>query len=107
MGLLAAHLSVAGLLNATLVIPIFHLNSVWRDSRAVRIAPFSNRLAHAVPSNIQDLRCFANYEALRFSQPIRTLAERMVTNSSISGGKYISVHLRFEEDMVAFSCCTL
>ncbi|KAL5704205.1 O-fucosyltransferase 9 [Ranunculus cassubicifolius] len=168
--------AVAGLVNATLVIPMFHLNSVWRDSSkfgdifdeeffihalrnnvqvvrelpedileqfehnistivnlrvkawsspkyylqrvlpkltelgAVRIAPFSNRLAHAVPSNIQDLRCFANYEALRFSQPIRTLAERMVdrmvTNSSISGGKYISVHLRFEEDMVAFSCCT-
>ncbi|KAK9723985.1 hypothetical protein RND81_05G039100 [Saponaria officinalis] len=24
--------AVAGLLNATLVIPIFHLNSVWRDS---------------------------------------------------------------------------
>lgn len=168
--------AVAGLLNATLVIPMFHLNSVWRDSSkfgeifdeeffihvlrnnvriikelpedilerfdhnisnivnlrvkawsspkyylqrvlpkllqmgAVRIAPFSNRLAHAVPSNIQDFRCLANYEALRFSQPIRTLAERMVdrmiTNSSVNGGKYISVHLRFEEDMVAFSCCT-
>lgn len=27
--------AVAGLLNATLVIPIFHLNSVWRDSRYV------------------------------------------------------------------------
>ncbi|XP_059630921.1 O-fucosyltransferase 9 [Cornus florida] len=167
--------AVAGLLNATLVIPIFHLNSVWRDSSkfgdifdeeffihalknhvnvvkelpedilqrfdnnisnivnlrvkawssptyylqkvlpklvemgAVRIAPFSNRLAQAVPSNIQGLRCLANYEALRFSEPIRVLAEnmvdRMVTNSSKSGGKYISVHLRFEEDMVAFSCC--
>ncbi|XXG65184.1 hypothetical protein AAC387_Pa05g2952 [Persea americana] len=167
--------AVAGLLNATLVIPIFHLNSVWRDSSkfgdifdeeyfidtlkndvrivkhlpedvlqhfgnnisnivnlrvkawsspsyylkrvlpkllamgAVRIAPFSNRLAHAVPSNIQGLRCLANYEALRFSKPIRALAENMVDrmfkNSSLSGGKYISVHLRFEEDMVAFSCC--
>lgn len=167
--------AVAGLLNATLVIPIFHLNSVWRDSSkfgdifdeeyfidtlkndvrivkhlpedvlqhfdnnisnivnlrvkawsspsyylkrvlpkllamgAVRIAPFSNRLAHAVPPNIQGLRCLANYEALRFSKPIRALAEnmvdRMVMNSSLSGGKYISVHLRFEEDMVAFSCC--
>ncbi|KAF8404243.1 hypothetical protein HHK36_009125 [Tetracentron sinense] len=77
---------------------------------AVRIAPFSNRLAHAVPSNIQVLRCLANYEALRFSQSIRMLAEnmvdRMIKNSSMSGGKYISVHLRFEEDMVAFSCCT-
>ncbi|CAA7396812.1 unnamed protein product [Spirodela intermedia] len=168
--------AVAGLLNATLVIPMFHLNSVWRDSSkfgeifdedyfidslknqvrvvrelpedifqrfdknlsrisnlrvkawsskthymqkvlpkllefgAVRIAPFSSRLAHTVPANVQKLRCFANYDALRFSEPIRMLAEnmidRMVRNSSFSGGKYISVHLRFEKDMVAFSCCT-
>ncbi|KAK2658790.1 hypothetical protein Ddye_005323 [Dipteronia dyeriana] len=167
--------AVAGLLNATLVIPIFHLNSVWRDSskfgdifdedffihalrnnvnvvkelpadilerfdnnissivnlrvkawssptyyiqkvlpklvqmRAVRIAPFSNRLAHGVPSYIQGLRCFGNFETMRFSEPIRTLAEkmveRMVKNSSQTGGKYVSVHLRFETDMVAFSCC--
>ncbi|TKY49950.1 GDP-fucose protein O-fucosyltransferase [Spatholobus suberectus] len=167
--------AVAGLLNATLLIPTFHLNSVWRDSSnfgdifdenffiqslgnrvhvvrelpddilqrfdnnisnivnlrvkgwsssahylqkvlpkllemgAVRIAPFSNRLAQAVPSKIQGLRCFANFGALRFSEPVRTLAEsmvdRMVKLSSQSGGKYVSVHLRFEEDMVAFSCC--
>ncbi|CAN1235518.1 O-fucosyltransferase 9 [Linum perenne] len=167
--------AVAGLLNATLVIPIFHLNSVWRDSskfgdifdeeffidalkndvnvvrqlpkdvleqfdnnissivnlrvkgwsspayylhkvlpklkemRAVRIAPFSNRLAHAVPPNVQDLRCLANFKALRFSESLRTLGDkmvdRMIQNSSHTGGKYVSVHLRFEEDMVAFSCC--
>ncbi|BAT92985.1 O-fucosyltransferase 9 isoform X1 [Vigna umbellata] len=167
--------AVAGLLNATLLIPIFHLNSVWRDSSyfgdifdenffiqslgnhvhvvkelpvdvlerfdnnisnivnlrvkgwsssahylqkvlpqllemgAVRIAPFSNRLAQAVPSKIQRLRCFANFGALRFSEPIQALAEsmveRMIKLSSQSGGKYVSVHLRFEEDMVAFSCC--
>lgn len=168
--------AVAGILNATLVIPTFHLNSVWRDSSkfgdifdedhfietlrdhvkvvrelpeeilqqfennissivnmrtkalssksyylqkalpkllelgAIRIAPFSNRLALSVPSNIQALRCLSNFEALRFSEPIRVLAEnmvqRMLKNSSASGGKYVSVHLRFEEDMVAFSCCT-
>ncbi|KAL6512122.1 O-fucosyltransferase 9 [Orobanche gracilis] len=161
--------AVAGLLNATLVIPIFHLNSVWQDSskfgdifdeeffiyalkkhvnvirelpedilqqfsnnisnivnlrvkawsspkyylkkvlpmlvemRAVRIAPFSNRLAHAVPPYIQGLRCLCNFEALRFSEPIRMLAanmvDRMVKNSTKSGGRYVSVHLRFEEDM--------
>lgn len=161
--------AVAGLLNATLVIPIFHLNSVWRDSSkfgdifdeeffiyalrshvnvvrelpedvlerfdnnisnivnlrvkgwssptyylqkvlpklvelgAVRIAPFSNRLAHAVPSDIQGLRCLSNFGALRFSEPIRTLAAKMVdrmirnTSTSTTAGKYISVHLRFEE----------
>ncbi|KAL6492808.1 O-fucosyltransferase 9 [Orobanche gracilis] len=161
--------AVAGLLNATLVIPIFHLNSVWQDSskfgdifdeeffiyalrnhvnvirklpedilqqfnnnissivnlrvkawsspkyylkkvlpklvemRAVRIAPFSNRLAHAVPPYIQGLRCLCNFEALRFSEPIRMLAakmvDRMVKNSTKSGGRYVSVHLRFEEQV--------
>jgi len=69
--------------------------------RAVRIAPFSNRLAQAVPSKIQRLRCFANFGALRFSEPIQALAEsmvdRMIKHSSQSGGKYVSVHLRFEE----------
>ncbi|KAF8731003.1 hypothetical protein HU200_016883 [Digitaria exilis] len=169
-------IAVARILNATLVTPAFHLNSVWRDSSkfgdifdedhfieslrkhvrvvkelsedvflrfdynisaipnmrtkafsppsyylqqvlpkmlelgAVRIAPFSNRLAHSVPSDVQALRCLANYEALRFSESIRILAENMVgqmiKRSSLTGGKYVSVHLRFEEDMVAFSCCT-
>ncbi|KAJ4751846.1 O-fucosyltransferase-like protein [Rhynchospora pubera] len=168
--------AVAGLLNATLVIPMFHLNSVWRDASkfgdifdedyfieslknhvrvvkvlpgdllekfdhnlssitnmrtrafssksyylqkvlptllelgAVRIAPFSNRLAHTVVPRMQRLRCLANFEALRFSEPIRLLAQKMVDRmvmkgNALSGGKYVSVHLRFEEDMVAFSCC--
>lgn len=53
---------------------------------------------------MQGLRCLTNFEALRFSEPIRLLAEkmveRMVKNSSMNGGKYISVHLRFEEVML-------
>lgn len=76
------------------------LLSLVKFYRAVRIAPFSNRLAQAVPPIIQGLRCLANYEALRFAEPIRMLADkmvaRMIKNSSRSGGKYVSVHLRFE-----------
>ncbi|KAI3991408.1 hypothetical protein MKX01_006707, partial [Papaver californicum] len=166
--------AVAALLNATLVIPMFHLNSVWRDSskfgeifddeffiyalknnvNVIKELPkdilhrFDNNISNIVnlrvkawstPSyylrkvlpkllemgctnctllqqigscsslNTQSLRCLANYEALRFPKPIRPLAEkmvdRMIRNRSISGGNYVSVHLRFEEDMVAFSCC--
>jgi len=102
--------------------------------RVVRIAPFSNRLAQSVPLNIQALRCLVNYHALRFAEPIRILSDdlvgRMTKKSLLTGGKYVSVHLRFEEvsslsyvftimtffpillipcmfqDMVAFSCCT-
>lgn len=70
----------------------------------MRIAPFSNRLAHGVPPDVQALRCLANFEALRFAESIRTLADlmvgRMIKKSSQSGGKYVSVHLRFEEVLV-------
>lgn len=68
---------------------------------AVRIAPFSNRLSQQVPSYVQGLRCLTNFEALRFAEPIRSLADkmvqRMVEKSSQDGGKYVSVHLRFEK----------
>ncbi|CAA0270542.1 unnamed protein product [Arabidopsis thaliana] len=82
---------------------------VLKEHGVIRISPFANRLAMSVPPYIQLLRCIANYKALKFSSPISTLAEklvdRMVEKSSATGGKYVSVHLRFEEDMVAFSCC--
>ncbi|KAI3803972.1 hypothetical protein L1987_32138 [Smallanthus sonchifolius] len=84
---------------------------VLKEQRIVRFAPFANRLASSLPPHIQYLRCLTNYEALRFSIPITTLANSLVqrmtrdSSSSGSGGKYVSVHLRFEEDMVAFSCC--
>ncbi|XP_021823274.1 uncharacterized protein At1g04910 [Prunus avium] len=79
------------------------------EEKVIRISPFANRLSFDSPPAVQRLRCLANYEALRFSSPILTLGEtlvaRMKERSANYGGKYISVHLRFEEDMVAFSCC--
>lgn len=73
-------------------------NSIFR---VIRISPFANRLAMSVPPYIQLLRCIANYKALKFSSPISALAEklvdRMVEKSSETGGKYVAVHLRFEE----------
>ncbi|KAL4588361.1 hypothetical protein LXL04_001245 [Taraxacum kok-saghyz] len=90
----------------------FYLNQVYpvlKEQRIVKIAPFANRLSPNLPPHIQYLRCLANYEALRFSNPVITLAKtlvnRMMVDSSDSGGNYVSIHLRFEEDMVAFSCC--
>ncbi|TYH88421.1 hypothetical protein ES332_D01G187500v1 [Gossypium tomentosum] len=79
------------------------------EEKVIRISPFANRLSFDAPAAVQRLRCLANYEALRFSSPILSLGEtlvaRMKERSANSGGKYLSVHLRFEEDMVAFSCC--
>ncbi|XP_065855828.1 protein ESMERALDA 1 [Euphorbia lathyris] len=79
------------------------------EEKVIRISPFANRLSFDAPPAVQRLRCLANYEALRFSNPILTLGEtlvaRMKESSANHGRKYVSVHLRFEEDMVAFSCC--
>ncbi|XP_015067959.1 protein ESMERALDA 1-like isoform X2 [Solanum pennellii] len=79
------------------------------EEQIIRISPFANRLSFDAPPPVQRLRCLANYEALRFSNPIlslgQTLVARMKDRSANNSGKYISVHLRFEEDMVAFSCC--
>jgi hypothetical protein len=71
----------------------------------VRFTPFANRLSYdLVPPKAQQLRCRANFEALRFTETITSLAEkaasRMIAKSLNSDGKYISVHLRFE--MVRF-----
>ncbi|XP_015058627.1 O-fucosyltransferase 10-like [Solanum pennellii] len=92
--------------------PRYYLEEVYPvlfKQRVVRISPFANRLSMHLPSHLQFLRCFSNYEALKFSLAISELAKklvkRMIERSSNSGGKYISIHLRFEEDMVAFSCC--
>ncbi|XP_078428581.1 protein ESMERALDA 1-like [Wolffia australiana] len=79
------------------------------EERLIRISPFANRLSDDAPGVVQRLRCLANYEALRFSKQISALAESLVTrmrrHSMNDDGKYVAVHLRFEEDMVAFSCC--
>lgn len=79
------------------------------EEKVIRISPFANRLSFDAPPAVQRLRCLANYEALKFSRSILTIGEtlvaRMKDRSVNNGGKYISVHLRFEEDMVAFSCC--
>ncbi|ERM94086.1 uncharacterized protein At1g04910 [Amborella trichopoda] len=79
------------------------------EEQVIRISPFANRLSFDVQPPVQRFRCLANYEALRFSNPIASIAdklvERMKEHSASNNGEYVSVHLRFEEDMVAFSCC--
>ncbi|KAI3500487.1 hypothetical protein L1887_36309 [Cichorium endivia] len=62
---------------------------------------FANRFSFDASLDVQRLRCLANYEALRFSGPLLTMGEtlvsRMKARSANNGGNYISVHLRFEE----------
>ncbi|KAL9688967.1 hypothetical protein QQ045_033396 [Rhodiola kirilowii] len=85
------------------VYPVLHTQGV------IRIAAFANKLSMSVPPHTQFLRCLANYKALRFSSSISTLAKKVVSRmtdySSKTDGQYVSVHLQFEEEVVASSCC--
>lgn len=62
--------------------------------RIIRLSPFANRLSTDAPPHVQRVRCLANYQAPRFSDPIATVSEllvaRMKRHSAKTGGKYVS-----------------
>ncbi|KAG0476279.1 hypothetical protein HPP92_013120 [Vanilla planifolia] len=72
---------------------------------AIYLTPFSHRLAEEINApELQRLRCRVNYHALRFKPHIMKLSHEIV-NKLHSQGNFISIHLRFEMDMLAFAGC--
>nr|KYP69771.1 DUF246 domain-containing protein At1g04910 family [Cajanus cajan] len=63
------------------------------------------RLANnGIPEEVQKLRCRVNYHALRFVSPIEQLAKKIVKILN-ERGPFLSLHLRYEMDMIAFTGC--
>ncbi|QCD90190.1 GDP-fucose protein O-fucosyltransferase [Vigna unguiculata] len=63
------------------------------------------RLANnGIPEEVQKFRCRVNYHALRFVPPIEQLARKIVKILK-EKGPFLSLHLRYEMDMIAFSGC--
>ncbi|XP_044478388.1 O-fucosyltransferase 7-like isoform X1 [Mangifera indica] len=80
--------------------------SMWEDYQVIRAAKSDSRLANNnLPPDIQKLRCRACYDALRFAPQIEAMGKLLVDRMR-SYGRYISLHLRYEKDMLAFSGCT-
>ncbi|GAB4858048.1 O-fucosyltransferase 29 [Ancistrocladus abbreviatus] len=71
----------------------------------VQLTKFDYRLANDLDVELQKLRCRVNYQALRFTKPIRELGTTLVMRMRKMAKRFIAVHLRFEPDMLAFSGC--
>ncbi|KAM0976781.1 hypothetical protein PS2_019378 [Malus domestica] len=79
---------------------------LWKEYEVIRAAKSDSRLGNNnLPLDIQKLRCRACYDALRFAPQIEAMGKLLVDQMR-SFGPYIALHLRFEEDMLAFSGCT-
>ena len=83
-----------------------HILPLLLQRQVVRLTKFDFRLPASLPLPLQKLRCRALYEALLFTPAIRAAGDAVAQKlRAASGGVYVAVHLRFEEDMLAFSGC--
>ncbi|CAM8887373.1 hypothetical protein QQ045_028015 [Rhodiola kirilowii] len=72
---------------------------------AIYLTPFSHRLAEEIDNpEYQRLRCRVNYHALKFKPHIMKLSDSIVRKLR-NEGHFMSIHLRFEMDMLAFAGC--
>jgi hypothetical protein len=66
-----------------------------KQSKVLYFTHADSRLANNDLSDyIQQLRCRVNYRALRYSEPIRQLADTLV-NRLRDDGPYLALHLRY------------
>ncbi|KAG6527291.1 hypothetical protein ZIOFF_009388 [Zingiber officinale] len=73
--------------------------------KVVQLTKFDYRLANKLETEMQKLRCRVNYHALRFTNSIQEMGEKLIRRMKGKGNQFIALHLRFEPDMLAFSGC--
>lgn len=62
--------------------------------QAVQLNKFDYRLANRLDTEYQRLRCRVNYHALRFTNPILAMGEKLVHRMRMRSNHYIALHLR-------------
>uniref|UniRef100_A0A0E0B638 O-fucosyltransferase family protein n=1 Tax=Oryza glumipatula TaxID=40148 RepID=A0A0E0B638_9ORYZ len=73
--------------------------------QVIRLTKYDYRLSNKLDKDLQKLRCRVNYHALRFTDPIQELGEKLIKRMREKSRHFIALHLRFEPDMLAFSGC--
>ncbi|CAN6225342.1 unnamed protein product [Urochloa humidicola] len=71
----------------------------------IRMTKYDYRLSNKLDTELHKLRCRVNYHALKFTDPIQELGEKLIQRMRERSKYFIALHLRFEPDMLAFSGC--
>ena len=67
-------------------------------SQAVQLSKFDYRLANKLETDFQKLRCRVNYHALRFTDPIIKMGQKLVNRMRKMGKHFIALHLRYASE---------
>ncbi|GJP30341.1 hypothetical protein CLOM_g753 [Closterium sp. NIES-68] len=77
---------------------ISHLLPPLRRQHVLLIRGLDQAITPDLPRELQKLRCKVEFHALRFTQPILTLGQKLVSRMAASG-PFIALHLRLEPDV--------
>lgn len=75
---------------------IFNMYSeVFIICQAIQLSKFDYRLANKLETDLQKLRCRVNYHALKFTDSIQKMGEKLVNRMRARSNHYIALHLRY------------
>ncbi|MBA0589050.1 hypothetical protein Gorai_017821, partial [Gossypium raimondii] len=78
--------------------PEYYLDQVLpilKRRHVLQLTKFDYRLANNIDEDLQKLRCRSNFHALRFTEPIQALGQKLVKKMRQMANRFMAVHLRF------------